>query len=121
MPSASAPLKGRMIPGEAELPDGEPDAYLTNGPLAALNPHTPTDPESIRREIDGVSQSGVSFNRREIGNDRYSMTGAGWGSDGTAPGTVSQSLLHRVPDAAEQRRMIRRLRALAAGGGMATR
>lgn len=93
-PSASAPRTGRIIPDEAGLPVGC---------------------------IDGVQQRRVGFDRREIRNDFYCVAGSVLGSDATAPGAVSQLLLYRVPDAAERRQMIRRMRALAVAGGMAMR
>lgn len=101
----------------AALPEGELDAYLANGPFVALTPHTLTDPEAIRREVAEVRQSGVGFDRREIRDDLYCMAVPVTGADGEALGAVSLSLLGRVPDLAEQRRIIRQLRGVATGGG----
>lgn len=105
----------------AALPDAELDAYLASGPFVALTRQTLTDPEAIRREIEDVRVRGIGFDRREIKDDLYCMAVPVVGEDGAVLGAVSLSLLGRVPEVAEQRRIVRQLRTLAAGGGGAMR
>lgn len=101
----------------AALPVEELDAYLECGPFVALTQHTLTDPEAIRREVEDVRQRGVGFDRGEIRDDLFCMAVPVTGEDGQVLGAVSLSLLGRVPDAAEQRRIVRQLRGVAGGGG----
>lgn len=105
----------------AALPQDELDTYLASGPFVALTRHTLTDPEAIRREIDEVRERGVGFDRCEIRDDLYCMAVPVAGDDGRTFGAVSLSLLGRLPDPAEQRRIIRQLRGVAAGGSVIMR
>lgn len=97
----------------AALPATELDAYLGNGPFVALTRRTIIEPEALRTEIASVRATGVAFDRHEVHDDLFCIAVPVRQGDGPLFGALSISFLHRVPDKATLRRVIRQLRAVA--------
>lgn len=45
--------------------DAERDAYLASGPLTALTPHTITDPDALRAELETIRREGIARDHEE--------------------------------------------------------
>lgn len=96
----------------AVLPEPELDAYLANGPFVALTRHTLVSPQAIRAAVEAVRITGVGLDKCEIREDLYCMAVPVRANGSHVVGAISLSLLGRVPAADEQRRIVRKLRAI---------
>lgn len=97
----------------AAMTEAELDGYLANGPFVTLTDRTLTDPAQIRQEIDQVRMKWVAYDRCEIREDLFCIAVPVRKADGSIIGALSLSLVSRLPDAAEQRQIIRDLRRIA--------
>jgi DNA-binding IclR family transcriptional regulator len=87
----------------AFLPEDQRRAYLETHHLVALTPHTITDPDRLRKELEAIRSSGfaVSFGERDA--SAGSVAAPVFGHEGTPIGVISVSgPLERFSAEAEQ-------------------
>lgn len=77
--------------GLAALDRQEREDYLTGGALAALTPHTHTDPEVLRAELAQVAERGIAWEHQEFSKGTDCMAVPIKASDGMLIGTIAVS------------------------------
>jgi len=97
----------------AALPDDQLAAYLDQGPFIALTANTITDPEVLKKELLGVRDGWIAYDRHEVSSDLYCIAVPVRSNAGEVRGAMSLSFVGNVPELATERRALRKLKALA--------